>query len=279
MKKIFPILLTLTTLALLVAACSGAPASPPATDVADEAHLDEPTQEEQLQTTQEEQLQATQVETAVAQDTVTAKEATERSPESATDPKPIMPFITEDHQGFTYGPGQRVIVIVEGFAPGDTLDVTLFHQEQGQLDAFAIENIDQRGKAPIYHTVDGSYPDGDFYYHVSGSNGVEKTYSFALDHSQVVDSVPFEGCGVYPEPALGSTVIAWCTGFIPEDEPVVVRGLVNGEELFRDDDTLVWDDSVATYLLAIFEDDPAGEWALEFGDKATFTFEIGVDHE
>ena len=157
--------------------------------------------------------------------------------------------------------------------------MTLFHEEQGQLDAFAIENIDQRGKAPIYHTVDGSYPDGDFYYHVSGSNGVEKTYSFALDHSQVVDSVPFEGCGVYPEPALGSTVIAWCTGFTPDDEPVVVRGLVDGEELFSDDDTLVWGDGVVTYLLDIFEEDPAGEWTLEFGDKATFTFELGADHD
>jgi len=194
-------------------------------------------------------------------------------------PTPIMPVITTMHQGFVYGPGQRVTVIAEGFDPGDTLAVTLFHEEQGQLDAFAIENIDRRGKAPIYHTIDGSYPDGDFYYHVSGSNGVEKSYTFALDHSHVVESVPFEGCGIYPEPVLGSTVLIWCTGFTPEDEPVVIRGLVDGEELFSDDDTLVWGDGVVTYLLDIFEDDPAGEWTLQMGEEQTFTFDIGANHD
>jgi hypothetical protein len=199
--------------------------------------------------------------------------------ENSDDPTPTMPFITEEHQGFTYGPGQRVVVIAEGFEPGGAVAVTLFHQEQGQLDAFSIDPIDNRGKTPIYHTVDGSYPDGTFHYHISGSNGVEKTYTFALDHSQVVESVPFEGCGVYPEPVLGSTVIAWCTGFTPEDEPVVVRGLVDGEELFSDDDTLIWGDGVVTYLLDIFEDDPAGEWTLEMGEKETFTFDIGATHD
>ncbi|MEA3350159.1 MAG: hypothetical protein U9Q82_06035, partial [Chloroflexota bacterium] len=190
---------------------------------------------------------------------------------------PIMPFITGDHQGFTYGPGQQVTVIVEGFEPGVALSVELKHEEYGLIDVFT-KTADERGKIPIYHTIDGSYPDGDFTYHVTSSNGLEKEYKFSLDHSHVVESVPFEGCGIYPEPALGSVSIVWCTGYALVDAPIEVSGSVNGNELFHgDDETAVWDDTVVTYVLGFAEEDPVGEWSLEIGDRKTFSFELGKE--
>ena len=268
MKKTLPSLTLLILLAILAASCSGTPKA------------QEPTPTRLVLET------ATQVpeptETRL-RPSPTVQRATQTAPpassKTAPPETPSMPFITEDHQGFPYGPGQRVIVIVEGFEPHSAITVSLHHEEQGLLDTYTIDPIDNRGKVPLYHTVDGSYPNGKFIYHVKGSEGTEKTYTFFLDHSSVVDSVPYNGCGVYPEPELGSTVIAWCTGYPPTDKPVEVRGVVEGEELFTDDDTMLWSDGVITYLLDIFEDDPAGEWTLEMGEKETFTFDIGATHD
>lgn len=182
---------------------------------------------------------------------------------------PSMPIITETHQGFTYRPGQLVVVLAEGFKPGDILDVTLLHEAQGKLGAFEAPPVSSRGDTPIYLPVEieaaGIYPDGEYTFLVSGQDGTQKAYTFWLDFLQPAGAAPFEGCGVYPEPVLDSIVFVWCTGYASSDSPLIIRGMANGEELFTDVVDTVYRDGVALYVLDIFADDPAGEWVLEMG--------------
>ncbi len=187
------------------------------------------------------------------------------------EPLPTMPIITETHQGFTYRPGQVITVLAEGFEEGDTLAVTLVHEDQGQINNFSVSPVSPRGNIPIYLPVEideaGIYPDGEYAFRVSGSDGTRKTYSFSLDylHPADMDMAPFEGCGVYPEPVLDSIVFVWCTGYAPSAAPLDIRGVVSGEELFTDIVETIYSDGVALYVLDIFDNDPAGEWTLEIG--------------
>jgi len=194
-----------------------------------------------------------------------------------------MPIITETHQGFTYRPGQVVAVLAEGVEEGDTLAVTLVHEDQGQIDTFSVSPVSARGNIPIYLPVEideaGIYPDGKYTFRVSGSDGTRKAYAFALDFLNPAETAPFEGCGVYPEPVLDSIVFVWCTGYAPSAAPLDIRGVVNGEELFSDIVETIYSDGVALYILDIFDDDPTGEWTLEIG-QAKLTFDVpGETHE
>ena len=194
-----------------------------------------------------------------------------------------MPIITETHDGFTYHPGQIVIVLAEGFEPGDTLAVTLAHEEQGQIDTFSVSPVSPRGNIPIYLPVEiedaDKYPDGAYTFRVSDSDGIQKEHTFSLDYLTLTEPAPFEGCGVYPEPVLDSIVFVWCSGYETSEAPLDLRGVVNGEELFTDVVETIYSDGVALYVLDIFADDPAGEWTLEMGQDS-FTFDVtGESHE
>jgi len=182
---------------------------------------------------------------------------------------PAMPIITETHQGFTYRPGQLVAVLAEGFKAGDTLAVSLVHENQGQMGTFEVPLVSPRGNTPIYLPVEidaaGIYPDGKYTFQVSGSDGTQKAYTFWLDFLHPAEPAPFDGCGVYPEPVLDSIVFVWCTGYSSSTVPLAIRGLVDGEELFTDVLDTVYSDGVALYVLDIFEDDPTEEWTLEIG--------------
>jgi len=196
---------------------------------------------------------------------------------------PNMPIITEMHQGFTYRPGQVVAVLAEGFEEGDTLAVTLVHEDQGQIDTHFVSPVSARGNIPIYLPVEmdeaDMYPDGKYTFRVSGSDGTQKTYTFSLDFLNPAATASFEGCGVYPEPMLDSIVFIWCTGYTPSAASLGIRGVVNGEELFTDVVDTIYSDGVALYVLDIFDDDPAGEWMLAIGqDKLRFDVQ-GETHE
>lgn len=196
---------------------------------------------------------------------------------------PTMPIITETHQGFTYRPGQVVAVLAEGFEEGDTLAVILVHETQGQVDTFSVSPVSSRRNIPIYLPVEideaGTYPDGEYTFRVSGSNGTKETYTFSLNYLNPAEMAPFNGCGVYPEPVLGSIVFSWCTGHTPSAAPLDIRGLVNGEELFTDVVDTIYSDGVALYILDIFDDDPTGEWTLEIGQDELKFDVIGETHE
>ncbi len=203
--------------------------------------------------------------------------------EQHVEPLPTMPIITETHQGFTYRPGQVVAVLAEGFEAGDTLAVTLVHETHGQVDTHFVSPVSSRGNIPIYLPVEieeaGTYPDGEYTFRVSGSDGTRKTYTFSLDFLTPADTAPFEGCGVYPEPMLESIAFVWCTGYAPSVAPLDIRGVVNGEELFTDVVDTIYSDGVALYVLDIFDNDPAGEWMLEIGqDELTINVTEG-NHE
>jgi hypothetical protein len=203
--------------------------------------------------------------------------------EQHDDSTPTMPIIAEAHQGFTYRPGQVVTVLAEGFEEGDTLAVTLVHEDQGQIDTHFVSPVGPRGNIPIYLPLEigeaGTYPDGAYTFRVSGSDGTRKIYTFSLDYLNPAETAPFEGCGVYPQPMLGSIVFVWCTGYVPSADPLDIRGVVNGEELFSDVVNTIYSDGVALYVLDIFDDDPTGEWTLEMGQDV-FTINVtGEIHE
>ena len=221
-------------------------------------------------------------ETTSEQDVVPEQEK-EPASEQHVEPLPTMPIITETHQGFTYRPGQVVAVLAEGFREGDTLAVTLIHEDQSQINTFSVSPVSPRGNIPIYLPVDieeaDRYPDGKYTFRVSGSDGTRKSYVFSLDYLHPADTAPFDGCGVYPQPILGSIVFVWCTGYEPSNAPLDIRGVVNGEELFSDVVDTIYSDGVALYVLDIFDDDPAGEWTLTISQDE-LTFDVpGETHE
>jgi len=201
---------------------------------------------------------------------------------STVDLLPTMPIITEEHQGFTYRPGQVVTILAEGFDEGDTLVATLIHESQGQVDTFSVSPVSSRGNIPIYLPVEideaDQYSDGEYTLIVSGSDRTRKSYTFSLDYLNPAEPAPFDGCGVYPEPVLDSIVFVWCTGYTRTDAPLNLRGLVNGEELFSDNVETIYSDGVALYVLDIFKTDPAGEWTLEFGQDE-LTFDVKGDND
>ena len=203
------------------------------------------------------------------QPTLTTQDETSDQGTSSVNPLPTMPIITDDHQGYTYRPGQVVTVLAEGFEEGDTLVITLIHEGHGQIDTFSVSPVSNRRNIPIYLPVDieeaDKYADGEYTLVVSGSDRTRKSYTFSLDYLHPAEPAPFEGCGVYPEPLLDSIVYVWCTGYARADAPIDIRGFVNGEEHFTDTVETIYSDGVALYVLDIFKSDPAGEWTLEIG--------------
>jgi hypothetical protein len=217
------------------------------------------------------------------QPTLYVPEVTPDTDASPVDPFPTMPIITETHQGFTFRPGQVVTVLAEGFDEGDTLVATLIHEDQGQIDTYSVFPVSHRRNIPIYFPVEieeaDQYPDGEYTLFVSGSDRIRKSYTFRLDYFHPAEPVPFEDCGVYPEPLLDSIVYVWCTGYPRADAPIDIRGIVNGEELFTDTVETIYSDGVALYILDIFKTDPVGEWTLEIGQEELFIDVKGENHE
>jgi hypothetical protein len=217
------------------------------------------------------------------QSTISAQDVTPEIDASPVNPLPTMPIITDEHQRFTYRPGQVITVLAEGFDEGDTLVVTLIHKDQGQIDTFSVSPVSPRGNIPIYLPVEleeaDKYPDGEYTLVVSGSDRTRKSYTFTLDYLNPAEPAPFEGYGVYPEPVLDSIVFVWCTGYARSDAPFDIRGIVNGEELFTDVVETIYSDGVALYVLDIFKTDPEGEWSLEFGQDELTIDVKGENHE
>ena len=300
MKRYFLIRVRVLILILGIAACSpvtpslethtlGATLGQSTTTVESKAELDAgaeaETDAEELSPDEDVELSLPEISPTVTistQDT-TPEQEKEPTSEQHVEPLPTMPIITETHQGYTYRPGQVVVVLAEGFEEGDTLAVTLIHEDQGQIDTHFVSPVSSRGNIPIYLPVEideaGIYPDGAYAFRVSGSDGTRKTYTFSLDYLNPADTAPFEGCGMYPEPVLDSIVFVWCTGYAPSATPPDIRGVVNGEELFSDVLDTIYSDGIALYVLDIFDNDPAGEWTLTIGQDE-LTFDVpGETHE
>jgi len=296
MKRCF--LVPILILALGIAACSpvtetlenhtlGATVEQAITIVDAKAELDADTESEtdseELSPGEDIELSLPEITPIVSAQNTVPEQKQDTIPKQHVEPTPTMPIITEMHQGYTYRPGQVIAVLAEGFEEGDTLVISLIHEDQGQIDTFSVSPVSPRGNIPIYLPVEieeaGTYPDGEYTFRVSGSDGKRKTYTFFLDYLNPAETAPFEGCGVYPEPVLDSIVFVWCTGYDLSAAPLEIRGEVNGEELFTDVVETIYSDGVTLYVLDIFDDDPAGEWTLEIGQDE-LTFEVsGDDHE
>ena len=111
-KHIVPILMALS---VLLASCATM-AEPTVPDTVEPAIEESPSETEDVATTEISEEEPT-ADPSDVEETEPITPETDVAEESTNAPTPTMPFITEEHQGFTYGPGQRVTVIVEGFDP------------------------------------------------------------------------------------------------------------------------------------------------------------------
>ena len=113
-------------------------------------------------------------------------------------PIPIMPILTDQHQGFVYGPDQLIVVFAEGFQPNESLSVSVVHESQGIIKS-DLGQTNPLGQMIIYHYVQetpddqGAYPNGELSFQVSGDQGTEKSYAFLIDHSIDVQPSPISG--------------------------------------------------------------------------------------
>ena len=189
-------------------------------------------------------------------------------------PTPIMPVLTDAHQGFVYGPDQLVLVFAEGFQPNENLSVSVVHESQGIIKS-DLGQTNPLGQMIIYHYVQetpddqGAYPNGELSFQVSGDQGTEKSYAFLIDHSIDVQPSPISGCGVYPPPPieLGDTFVAWCGGLSP-DEPYTTFSVSMDEEvLYYTDEADLLSDGIGLIWLQTESSDLEGTWKLSFGQK------------
>jgi hypothetical protein len=195
-------------------------------------------------------------------------------------PTPIMPVLTDAHQGFVYGPDQLIVVFAEGFQPNESLSVSVVHESDGIIKS-DLGQTNPLGQMIIYHYVQetpddqGAYPNGELSFQVSGDQGTEKSYAFLIDHNLDVQPSPISGCGVYPPPPLqlGHLFVAWCGGLAAEEPYAPFSISMEGEELFSRHDAGVFADGIGLIWLQSESGDPAGTWELAF-DQTSFQIQV-----
>jgi hypothetical protein len=193
---------------------------------------------------------------------------------------PIMPLLTDQHQGFVYGPDQLIVVFAEGFQPNENLSVSVVHESQGIIKS-DLGQTNALGQMIIYHYVQetpddqGAYPNGELSFQVSGDQGTEKSYAFLIDHNLDVQPSPISGCGVYPPPPLqlGHLFVAWCGGLAAEEPYAPFSVSMEGEELFSRHDAEVFADGIGLIWLQSESGDPVGTWELAF-DQTSFQIQV-----
>ena len=193
---------------------------------------------------------------------------------------PFLPYLTVDHQGYTYGPGELVVAVFEGFSPWEDLSVNLTHSEQGIIKSGQASS-DEQGVFVVYHPVQASpdapnaHPAGELTFRVRSSTGNTQAIRFTLDYTKAVTPVQ-AGCGMYPPPPrlTGTIQVIWCSGFDPAANPVTtLQVMANDAEIFRDDQVPVISNGLAVYILDILEDDPPGQWSANLGGQV-IPFEV-----
>jgi hypothetical protein len=193
---------------------------------------------------------------------------------------PTMPVLTESHQGFVYGPGQMVIVFAERFEAGERLSVSAMHESEGMVKSAQAE-ANVFGQLIIYHWVqespeaEGAYPPGKIVFWVTGDSGIVKEYAFSLDYGLSPQSSAFSGCGAYPpEPVLGGSFVAWCTGLAPTESYQTDFAIQSGGEIILEGDQAdLTADGVGLLLFSSEVSDPLGTWTITIGGQP---FDINV---
>jgi len=193
---------------------------------------------------------------------------------------PYLPYLTVGQQGYTYGPGELVVAVFEGFSPWEDLSVNLTHSEQGVIKSGQASS-DEQGVFVIYHPVQASpdapnaHPAGELTFRVRSSTGKTQTISFTLDYAKAVTPVQ-AGCGMYPPPPrlTGTIQVIWCSGFDPAANPMTtLQVTANDVEIFVDDEVPILSNGLAMYVLDILEDDPPGQWSAILGGQV-IPFEV-----
>jgi hypothetical protein len=190
------------------------------------------------------------------------------------------PLLTEDHQGFTYAPGQLVIIFAEGFKSNEQLSVSAMHESEGMVKSAQAE-ANSLGQLMIYHWVqasadaEGAYPAGAITFWVTGESGIVKNYAFSLDYNSAPQAAASSGCGAYPpEPVLGGSFVAWCAGLTPDQTYQTNFSIQsNGNTLLEGEDARLAADGVGYLTLSTDPIDPVGVWEITIGDQS---FDINV---
>ena len=210
-------LLTLSLLALLLAACQGAPpakAEPagtkPVTQAAAPVKTEAPTRPSITKT--------------LSPTTKTQRVTDEAPHPSVTRPvsvtaeveAPPMPVLTSDNQNLTYGAGQIIVAFGEGFLPGEAVAVALIHAEQGVLlnksaEADSLGYLLAVKRLPASANEKDAPPPGQYTYRFTGSS---QTLEFSFEVEYFYQPEPAaKGCGFYPEKAVfGGYQVFWCAG-------------------------------------------------------------------
>ena len=210
-------LLTLSLLALLLAACQGAPpvkAEPAGTKPVTQAAVPIKTE-----------APVRPVVTKTLSPTTKTQRATDDAPHpSVTRPVSVtaeadvlpMPVLTADNQNLTYGAGQMIAAFGEGFLPGEAVAVALIHAEQGVLlnksaEADGLGYLLAVKRLPASANEKDAPPSGQYTYRFTGSSQTLE-FSFKIEYFYQPEPAD-KGCGFYPEKAVfNGYQVFWCSG-------------------------------------------------------------------
>ena len=184
----------------------------------------------------------------------------------------VLPFLTKDHTGLVYAPGQTVLAFASGFQPYEALFIRLYHRTQGLLDADA-SRADALGQVVLARPLgmlsdkENYIPTGGLWFQVESLSGQDQVFPFRLEPGPAVETTPTKG--VYPLVAVpGSVVVLWCNGQEVGKTPGV-DGSVDGKSLDTRAMRLtiypISSDGLLLASLAVSLDDPTGLWTLYLG--------------
>jgi hypothetical protein len=131
-----------------------------------------------------------------------------------------LPVLTSANQDVTFGAGQIVNVLGEGYQPGETTVVSLIHDTQGvlanktvQADALGYVLVVKRLSMGVEDQ--DALPAGHLIYQISGA-GQTHQYGFFVDYA-LQEFPTSKGCGSYPEKAaFNGYQVFFCGGLNPK---------------------------------------------------------------
>jgi len=131
-----------------------------------------------------------------------------------------LPVVTRANQDVTFGAGQIVTVLGEGYQPGETAVVSLIHDVQGVLFNKTVQ-ADALGYVLVVKRLTKSaeevnaLPAGHLVYQISGA-AQSHQYGFFVDYA-LQDFPASKGCGFYPEKAaFNGYQVFFCGGLTPK---------------------------------------------------------------
>ena len=131
-----------------------------------------------------------------------------------------IPVVTRANQDVTFGAGQIVTVLGEGYQPGEAVVVSLIHDIQGVLFNKTIQ-ADALGYVLVVKrltqssTEKDALPAGHLVYQVSGAAQTHQ-YGFFVDYA-LQDFPSSKGCAFYPEKAaFNGYQVFFCGGLTPK---------------------------------------------------------------